>query len=135
MKKVIVYIIFVILLIISFGFRIQNDPNINKTLLCKTWQTSAKDDKNSKVIITFNSDNSYSHEYFTENMPKKEKMIMHGKWTIVGNKKIHITFGTSKTKDDFDIISIKENELILHTINGIKKFEQTTKTSDTKQPK
>lgn len=103
--------------------------------MCKTWQTSAKDDKSSKVILTFNSDNSYSHEYFTENMPKKEKMIMRGKWTLGENKKIHITFNASKTKDDFDIISIKENELILNTINGVKKFEQTIKKSDTKQSK
>lgn len=123
MKKILIYTILFILFVISFGFKSKNNSYLNKALLCKTWKTSAKDDAASIVIITFNNDNSYSHEYVTENMPKKDKLIMFGKWAIDDDKKIHITFNKSKIKDDFEIVSIKENELVLKTVSGIKKFE------------
>lgn len=123
MKNILLKITILMLVTLSFGFKKKIDLSINKSLLCKQWETNAKDDASSKVVLTFYENNSYSHEYLTKGIPSKDRLIMKGKWSIGKDKKIYIDFDPSKTKDIFEVISIKENELVLNTSVGIKKFE------------
>ncbi|HUS50344.1 MAG TPA: lipocalin family protein [Candidatus Paceibacterota bacterium] len=123
MKKIL-QLISLILITLSFGFKNKINTEVNKELLCKQWETDARDDVNSKIIITFNPNNTYSHEYSTKGIPKKESIFMTGKWSIGKDKKIHIEFNKSPVIDIFEIVSMKENELIMSTAVGVKKFRK-----------
>lgn len=107
---------------LNFGFK-NKTTEINKTLLCKQWEIDAKDDTSSKIIITFNTNNTYTHEYVSKTILRKENVLLTGKWSIGQDKKIYIIFNeTSSVKDIFEVVSIKENELVVNTTLGIKKF-------------
>lgn len=123
MKKTL-QLIGLILIALNFSFKSKSSLEINKNLLCKQWVTEARDDKSSKVIITFNQNNSYSHEYVSNLNSKKPNISLVGKWSIGKDKKIHIEFKQSNFKDTFEVISIKENELIINTTGEIKKFQK-----------
>jgi hypothetical protein len=122
MKKILQLMI-LMLITLNFSFKNKSNIEINKTLLCKQWETDARDDINSKVIITFNENNTYSHEYATKGIPKKETILMTGKWSIGKDKKIYVDFNKSPVKDIFEVVSMKENELVMNTTAGLKKFQ------------
>jgi hypothetical protein len=122
--KTLSILIAIMFIALNFGFK-NKTTEINKTLLCKQWEIDAKDDVSSKIIITFNANNTYTHEYVSKGVVRKENVLLTGKWLIGQDKKIYITFNeTTSFKDIFEIVSIKENELILNTTLGIKKFEK-----------
>ena len=121
--KTILQLMILMLITLNFSFKNKSNIEINKTLLCKQWETDARDDVNSKIIITFNKNNTYSHEYVTKNIPKKETILMTGKWSIGKDKKIYIKFDKSTIIDTFEVMSVKENELVFSTTVGVKKFQ------------
>lgn len=123
MKKTLLSAIILIFITLNFSFQTKSDLEINKTLLCKQWQTDARDDVRSKVIIVFNQNYTYSHSYFNNGLSKQESILMTGKWSIGKDKKIYIEFDKSNIKEVFNVVSIKENELVMNTVSGLKKFE------------
>lgn len=123
MRKIL-QLMMLMLITLNFSFKNKSSLEINKNLLCKQWETDARDDENSKIIITFNHNNTYSHEYVTKNIPKKETILMTGKWSIGKDKKIHVEFNKSTITETFDIISVKEDELVINTLVGVKTFRK-----------
>jgi len=122
--KRILQLMALMLITLNFSFKNKSNIEINKALLCNQWETDARDDVNSKIIITFNKNNTYSHEYATKGIPKKENILMTGKWSIGKDKKIYIEFNKSTVTDTFEIVSAKEDELVINTTVGVKKFHK-----------
>jgi len=88
-----------------------------KTLLCdKQWVTQATNDKTSKVIIIFRTNNVYEHHYVF----KDNKVSYFGKWSL-DNENKNIVITCEKLKDTFQVISLQNNNLVLNTESAGKK--------------